>query len=135
MALEKSPVILQAPDFGNRFWVCQVVDIRTDAFAQIGVMYDSKPGFYMLVGPNWKGDISKGIEKVFRYKTNTAFVVPRVFMSDDPQDLVDVQKLIEGINVYPLQKVERHLHPRLRPERRDDKRNMDSSGCCESKIN
>jgi hypothetical protein len=30
IALDVSPVVIQVPDFGNRFWVYQVVDLRTD---------------------------------------------------------------------------------------------------------
>jgi hypothetical protein len=31
LALEVSSAVVQAPDFGNRFWVHQVVDLRTDS--------------------------------------------------------------------------------------------------------
>src|SRR5215468_10662179 len=30
IALDLSPVVVQVPDFGKRFWVYQVVDVRTD---------------------------------------------------------------------------------------------------------
>lgn len=101
-AFDKSPVVVQVPDFGKRFWVYQVVDTRTDAFAQLGAMYNTPPGFYLLVGPDWDGKVPEGINKVFRSVTNTAFVVPRVFLSDAPGDLEEVQKLTQSINVYPL---------------------------------
>src|SRR5215471_6150376 len=60
-ALDQSPVVVQVPDFGKRFWVYQIVDLRTDSFADLGAMYWTKPGFYLLVGPNWKGETPKGI--------------------------------------------------------------------------
>ena len=45
-----------AGDFGDRFWVYQIVDQRTDSFAQVGKMYGTKPGFYLLAGPlEWNG--------------------------------------------------------------------------------
>ena len=53
LALDVSPVVVQVPDFRNRFWVYQVLDVRTDSFADIGAMYATKPGFYLLVGPTW----------------------------------------------------------------------------------
>ena len=31
LAFDVSPVVVQVPDFGDRFWVCQIVDTRTDA--------------------------------------------------------------------------------------------------------
>src|SRR5262245_33426161 len=52
LALDQSPVVIQVPDFGDRFWVYQVVDVRTDSFADLGKMYGSTRGFYLLVGPN-----------------------------------------------------------------------------------
>jgi len=101
-ALERTPVVVQVPDFGDRFWVYQVVDIRTDSFAQIGAMYGTQPGFYLLAGPDWKGEVPKGITKVFRARTNTAFIVPRVFMDDTTEDREAIQKVISGIGMYPL---------------------------------
>ena len=54
LALDISPVVIQVPDFGDRFWVYQMVDLRTDSFVQLGKMYGTTPGFYLLVGPNWQ---------------------------------------------------------------------------------
>ena len=103
-ALDLSPVVVQVPDFGERFWVYQVVDLRTDGFAQIGKMYGTQPGFYLLVGPEWHGEVPKGIAQVFRCKTNTAFVVPRVFMDDTAEDRKAILSVVAGIDVYPLDK-------------------------------
>jgi hypothetical protein len=44
--------VIQVPDFGDRFWVYQIVDLRSDSFVQLGKMYGTTPGFYLLVGPN-----------------------------------------------------------------------------------
>jgi hypothetical protein len=45
MALDKGPVVVQVPDFGNRFWVYAFYDARTDAFGHVGKPYGTKPGF------------------------------------------------------------------------------------------
>ena len=66
LALDVSPVVIQVPDFGDRFWVYQIVDLRTDSFVQLGKMYGTTPGFYLLVGPDWQGEVPKGITRVFR---------------------------------------------------------------------
>ena len=102
LALDQSPIVIQVPDFGSRFWVYQVVDLRTDSFADLGKMYDTKPGFYLLVGPNWSGKVPKGITKVFRSKSNTGVVIPRVFQDDDDGDKKAVQAVLGGIEMYPL---------------------------------
>jgi hypothetical protein len=65
-------------------------------------MYGTTPGFYLLVGPNWHGDVPKGITKVFRSPTNTGFVAPRVFQDDTPEDKKAIQGVITQVMVYPL---------------------------------
>ena len=64
LALDVSPVVIQVPDFGARFWVYQIVDLRTDSFAQLGKMYGTTPGFYLLAGPHWQGEVPKGRSSV-----------------------------------------------------------------------
>ncbi|TCL72246.1 DUF1254 domain-containing protein [Rhizobium sp. BK251] len=102
LGLDVSPVVIQVPDFGDRFWVYQIVDLRTDSFASLGKMYGTTPGFYLLVGPNWHGNVPKGITRVFRSTTNTGFVAPRVFVDDTPDDKRAAQGAISGIDMYPL---------------------------------
>jgi hypothetical protein len=102
LSLDREPVVLQVPDFGDRFWVYQIVDQRTDAFAEIGKMYQSKPGFYLLAAADWKGDVPDGIIKVFRASTRLGMVIPRVFMDDTLEDRSAIQAVINQINAYPL---------------------------------
>jgi hypothetical protein len=66
MALDKEPIVFQVPDFGDRFWVYGHYDERTDEFSEIGKQYGTKPGFYMMVGPDWKGAKPAGITAVVR---------------------------------------------------------------------
>lgn len=102
LSLDREPVVVQVPDFGDRFWVYQVVDQRTDGFAQFGKMYDTKPGLYLLVGPDWKGQIPAGIQRVFRSSTNIGVVIPRVFKDATEEDTEAVQRLVNQVMIYPL---------------------------------
>jgi hypothetical protein len=79
-----------------------MVDLRTDGFVQLGKMYGTTPGFYLLVGPNWQGDIPKGITRVFRSPTDTGFAGPRVFQDDTPEDKKAIQSVLTQIMMYPL---------------------------------
>jgi len=101
-ALERSPVVLQVPDFGDRFWVYEGVDLRTESFLTLGSMYDSKAGFYLIVGPNWNGTPPDGIKAVFACPGNTAMLVPRIFQDDSDADRAATQELISGLDIYPL---------------------------------
>jgi hypothetical protein len=95
-------VIVQVPDFGKRFFVFQATDQRTDAYAEIGSMYGTRPGFYLLVGPDWQGKAPPGVTAVFRAATNIGTIIPRVFQEDDPADKAAVQPLLRQIMAYPL---------------------------------
>jgi hypothetical protein len=102
LALDLAPVVIQVPDFGDRFWVYQIVDLRTDSFADVGKMYGTTPGFYLLVGPHWNGDVPRGITKVFRAATNTGYVIPRVFQDDSPEGNKIVRSLTQQVMMYPF---------------------------------
>src|SRR5215468_216355 len=102
LALDVAPVVVQVPDFGDRFWVYQAVDLRTDSFADLGKMYGTTPGFYLFAGPHWKGEVPKGITKVFRASTNTGYVIPRVFQDDTPEDNKIVRAMTQQVMMYPL---------------------------------
>jgi hypothetical protein len=102
LALDLSPIVIQVPDFGDRFWMYKALDLRTDSFVDLGKMYGTTPGFYLFVGPNWKGEVPKGITKVFRASTNTGYVMPHVFQDDSPEDNKAVQSVIRQIMMYPV---------------------------------
>jgi len=104
VSLDREPAVVQVPDFGDRFWVYQIVDQRTDSFAQLGKMYGSKPGAYLLVGPGWNGKVPDGIAGVFHSPTNLGIVIPRVFKESTPEDTRAVLPLVNQIAMYPLSK-------------------------------
>jgi hypothetical protein len=102
LSLDEEPVVIQVPDFGDRFWVYAVYDQRSDQFGELGKAYHTKPGFYLLVGPNWKSEKPAGIEAIVRSPTSLANVIPRVFQNDAPEDKQAIQAVINQIVAYPL---------------------------------
>jgi hypothetical protein len=100
--LDKETIVFQVPEFGDRFWVYALYDARTDEFSEIGKAYGTKPGFYLVVGPDWKGETPTGITAVVRSSTSSAFVAPRIFMDDIAQDHAAVQSVINQVVFYPL---------------------------------
>ncbi|WP_160012152.1 DUF1254 domain-containing protein [Rhizobium sp. 18055] len=101
-SLDEHPVVYQVPDFGDRFYVYAAWDARTDSFAEIGQQYGSKPGFYLLVGPNWKGTVPEGIIETFRSPTELAALCPRVFLNDTAEDKNAVLPILSQVMAYPL---------------------------------
>jgi hypothetical protein len=101
-ALDKEPTVFQVPDFGKRYWVYPLYDTRTDEIARIGKQYGSKPGFYMIVGRNWKGKVPKGIVAVVRSQTDLVFAIPRIQMDDTAEDRKAIQAPLSLVTMYPL---------------------------------
>jgi hypothetical protein len=99
---DSQPVIVQVPDFGDRFWTYQIVDARTDSFCSMGKQYGTKPGFYLIVGPKWNGKPPAGVTAVYRSPTDLGVIFPRVFQNDTPEDKAAVQPLLSQMMVYPL---------------------------------
>lgn len=102
MELDKTPVVIQVPNFGKRFYTYQLSDARTDSFGQIGTQYGTKPGLHLLVGPDWKGKVPAGIVVVHRSPTNLVAIFPRIFQDDTPEDKAAIQPLLSQVMVYPL---------------------------------
>jgi hypothetical protein len=100
--VDTQPVVIQVPDFGSRFFTYQIADARTDSFGGIGKQYGTKPGFYLLVGPNWKGTTPEGITEVIHSPTDLVAIFPRVFQDDTPEDKAAIQPLLNQVMVYPL---------------------------------
>ncbi len=98
----KDAIVVQVPDFGDRFWVYQICDQRTDGFAELGKMYGTKSGFYLLTGKDWNGKVPDGIVKVFKCPTKLGVVIPRAFQTDDSADKKAIQPALQQILIYPL---------------------------------
>jgi hypothetical protein len=102
VAADIGPSVIQVPDFGERFWVYQAVDQRTDSFVQLGRMYGTAPGFYLLAPTAWDGEVPAGIAGVFRFDTAVGVVIPRVFLDDTEEDRRAIQPVLNRIGMYPL---------------------------------
>ncbi|RAO78223.1 DUF1254 domain-containing protein [Dyella jiangningensis] len=102
--LSKDAVVVQVPDFGDRFWVYALYDARSDSFGQLGKQYGTKPGMYLIVGPDWRGKVPAGIAGVIHSPTNTIGMAPRILMDDTAEDRKAIQTVLRQIMIYPLSK-------------------------------
>ncbi len=100
--LDDGPVVFQVPDFKDRFWVYAIYGLRTSEISKIGKPYGTKPGFYLITGPNWKGTVPDGIEGVVESDTGTVYVIPRIFLDNTPEDKAAIQPVISQISFYAL---------------------------------
>ena len=100
--LAATAVVVQVPDFGDRFWLYQLGDQRTDGFADMGSMHGTRPGCYLVVGPDWGGDVPPGIVGVLRSPTRHAYCIPRVFFTAAADDRAAAVAAVAGVMAYPL---------------------------------
>jgi hypothetical protein len=70
----------------------------------LGKAYGTKPGFYLIVGPHWKGETPAGITAVVQSSTSLVFAIPRIFMDDTAEDRKAIQPVLSQIDFYPLSK-------------------------------
>jgi hypothetical protein len=102
LALDLSPVVIQVPEFGQRHWAYHLVDLRSDRFAKLGRVHATRPGFYLVAGPQWEGDVPRGITQVLRAPTATGLFAPRIFQDDTPEDNYAAQRTLGEVAMYPL---------------------------------
>lgn len=100
--LDEEPVVAQVPNFGDRFWVYALYDGRSDQFGQLGKPYGTRPGFYLLAGPRWRGRTPAGITAVIRSPTELANAIPRIFLNDTAEDRRAIRPVVNQVAIYPL---------------------------------
>ena len=65
MDLSQQPIILNAPDSDGRYYMIQIVDMWTNAFAYVGgIATGYKGGTFALVGPGWDGRLPPGVKRI-----------------------------------------------------------------------
>ena len=101
-SLDEEPVVIQVPDFGDRFWVYALYDARTDQFARDRQTLRYEAGLLPARRTNWKGENPAGIAAIVRSSTALANIIPRVFLDDTAEDRAAIQTVIDQIVAYPL---------------------------------
>ncbi len=105
MDLHDQPVIVQIPEFGDRFWLYQIGDHRMESIGQLGSMYGTRAGFVMIAGPTWQGTVPDQVDQVIRSNTDLAYILPRVLVGQSAQSRdAQLQEAISRITIYPLSK-------------------------------
>ena len=74
--LEKEPAVFQVPNFGDRYWIYASMTRGPTSFQKSESHGGTKPGFYLMVGPNWKGETPPGATAVVHSSTRIAFATP-----------------------------------------------------------
>ncbi|NEJ16898.1 DUF1254 domain-containing protein [Rhizobium leguminosarum] len=101
--LRAEPMVISVPMVEkDRYYAVQLIDGNTYNYGYIGTRTTgTEPGDYLVVGPDWKGEMPTGIEKVFRSTTPFTLALIRTQLFN-PDDMPDVEKIQAAYKAQPL---------------------------------
>lgn len=103
MDLRQEPIILQAPDSNNRYYMVEIVDMWTNAFAYVGGKSTGyKGGKFALVGPGWQGELPADVKRI-DCPTPWVLLQPRVHVYVNGQvDMAGAKQVLNNITTTGL---------------------------------
>jgi len=101
--MRAEPLVVSVPAVPrSRYYSVQLIDGNTYNFGYIGSRATgSEAGSYLIVGPDWKGEMPAGIRKVYASTTPFALILFRTQLFN-AADMPNVQKIQAGYKVQPL---------------------------------
>ena len=101
--LRREPVVISIPPVpGKRYYVLQFIDMFTHNFAYAGARATGyEGGNFLVAGPDWRGDVPKGINKVFRSESQLNYVLGRILVNG-PADHDNAMKILKRYTAQPL---------------------------------
>jgi hypothetical protein len=95
--LQAEPIVLHIPNMEGRFFIMQMLDAWTEVSLQSpGPRQSSKPGDYLLVGPDYTGTPPSGFQAVIKIPTNSMWIIGRIYTTGTDADVEDIKN-----NIYP----------------------------------
>ena len=100
--LGREPVVLSLPDFDERYYVIQIVDMYTFNVEYIGARATGyQAAKYLFAGPGWDGSTPEGIDGVRRTEGRFMFLLGRTAVSG-VEDVPAVTALQDQFDLMPL---------------------------------
>jgi DNA sulfur modification protein DndE len=101
MDLKAQPIILRAPNSHGRYYVVEIVDMWSNAFAYVGgATTGYAGGTFALVGPGWHGTLPPGVKRI-DCPTRWIDLQPRVHVKNQA-DLPGAKRVLQAITVTGL---------------------------------
>lgn len=101
MDLDRGPIILTVPDSNGRYYMVEIVDMWTNAFAYAGgTATGYKGGKFVLARPEWKGELPPDAKRIDA-PTRWIELQPRVHVKN-PADLAGAEAVLKAITVQGL---------------------------------
>ena len=110
--LSDGPVLLTVPKTGDRYYLLQILDMWTDTFAgPSSRTTGSEGGQFLIVGPNWDGQISSislpnidelvNSYKLIKSPTNQVWIVGRTEIGDE-DDYSSIHEIQDGYHLEQI---------------------------------
>jgi hypothetical protein len=116
--LRAEPIVLTLPpmDRKDRYFSVQFTDAYTFNFDYLGTSTSgNKGGTFMVVGPDWKGDTPKGVQRVIHSETEFVVVVFRTQLFN-AADLDNVKEIQSGYKAQTLSSYLGTSAPQVAPQ-------------------
>ncbi len=103
MDLSLEPIVVSAPDSNNRYYMVEIVDMWTNAFAYIGGKATGySGGQFLLTPPDWSGEVPEGLQRI-SCPTPWVLLQPRVHIYKEGKvDVEGAKKILQEITAVGL---------------------------------
>jgi hypothetical protein len=103
MDLRAEPLVLSIPKIDKeRYYSVQLIDLYTQNFDYLGTRTTGNDGgLYLVAGPDWKGEVPAGVDKVIRPETQLAYAIYRTQLFGET-DIENVRVIQTGYLVQTL---------------------------------
>src|SRR5580693_2625281 len=101
--LRAEPIVFCVPKIEKtRYYSVMLTDMYSFNYGYVGSRATGNDaGCYMIAGPDWKGEIPKGIKQAFHSETQFGLEIYRTQLFN-PADIVNVKKIQAGYTAQPL---------------------------------
>lgn len=114
--LRAEPIVISVPDVSSdRYYVLQCIDLFTYNCAYIGSRATGNDAaHFLMIGPQWRGNIPLSFKKIFRSETEIVGVLGRTQLNG-PDDVDNVRRVQAGFKLTPLSAFEGTPTPDAKP--------------------
>lgn len=99
--LTREPIVLSVPEMGKRYYLMQLLDAWTNAFAVPGTRTTgNQKGNFAVVGPAWQGKLPEGLRE-FKSPTNRVWLIGRT-QTNGKADYAAVHAIQKQYKLTPL---------------------------------
>ena len=110
--VSKEPWVLNIPDMGDRYYMMQMLDGRTNVFQSPGTRTTGgKTQKYAITGPGWTGALPAGVTE-YRSPTGLVWILGRIYCTGTQEDYSKVHALQDKFSVAPLSSYGKPYTPR-----------------------